>query len=84
MVFAALELDDLHLRSTPVGFYFGGNLATVQHRLADLYVIAIDNHQHLIQIDRTTLFRVQLFYAKLVALTHPVLFTTRYDYSIHG
>jgi len=83
VVLATVELENLHLGAATVGLDLGRDFATLQNRGANLDVVTIDNHQHLIDFHSVAFSNVKFLYAKLVALAYTVLFTASHNYRIH-
>ena len=83
VVLAAAELDDGDLVRTALPTDGRGDLATVDGRRADGDVIAIADHEYLIELDGIALVDGQFFDAEGVTLGDPVLFATGNDYGVH-
>lgn len=76
-----LEHDDL-LGPTLFG-YFSHDLGRLKYWLADLDIIAIDNHQDLVQIDDVSDIPIQLFDTQLISTGNLILFPAGSYYCIH-
>jgi hypothetical protein len=61
-----------------------GDLAALQKRGADLYILALANEEHLAEFDRCTRLRIELLDTKDTVLRDTILFTARGDDRIHG
>src|SRR5690625_3848067 len=76
IVVAALELDASDLLGLVVAHDSHRNLAAGHQRCTDLDVIAIGDHQHLIEIHRLAFWHVQLLYFKRFTLGNTILFAS--------
>jgi hypothetical protein len=83
-MFAAPELDDIHLLPTAVGHHVRRHFGTFNDRGADLDIIAIADQQNAVELNAGTGFRRQLFQLQRLSFLHTVLFTAAYDYCKHA
>jgi hypothetical protein len=84
VVFAPLELHDFNLIGSAVRLDGRGDLATIQEGCTNVDIVAVRDHQNLVELDRRPFLGFQFFDAAKIAFGDPVLFTTCADYSIHG
>ncbi len=59
------------------------NLGVFQDRLADLDIVAIDDHQHLGEINTLTDIALKFFNSNLISTCNLVLLTAGTNYGIH-
>src|SRR6056297_2305439 len=83
VVLAAPELDDPHLVAAAVAHDFRGDLAAVDGRRADADIVAVGDHQYLIELHRSTVFGVELFDLDDVAGRGLVLLAAGFEYRVH-
>jgi hypothetical protein len=74
--------DDDFLRSALFG-YFCHDLGTLENRPADLHLVAINNHQHIAQVDCVAYISFQFFDPQLVSTCYLILFSASPNYCIH-
>ena len=82
-VLASTELDDLDLVSTALSRDFGGYAGLIQSRSTHFNLVAVSNHEDVVELDGRTFFTIQLFHAQGLTLGYLVLFSARGDDSIH-
>ncbi len=83
MMLAAMELDDLNLLTTTMRLDRRGDLATLDHRRTDRDILAIGDHQHLIDLDCCAFFGCNLLDFEGLTLGNLILLATGFDYRVH-
>ena len=83
-VLAATELDNHHLFAAAMAGNSGSDLAAFDIGLADLEVLAIGDHQDLVDSHAGAGFGVELFDLDFLALFYPVLLATGFDNRVHN
>ena len=83
VVLAPTELDDPDLFAATVGDNLGRDLAVCQVGRANLDLIAISDHEYLIELDIGAGFDRQQFDSQGVAFGDPVLFATGLNDRVH-
>src|SRR5690625_1335093 len=84
VVLAALELEDADFFAAPVADHFGGHLAAFHNGCANAYIVALADHQHLVDFNGGAFIGVELLDAQNVALGSPVLLAAGGKYRVHG
>jgi hypothetical protein len=84
MVLTATEFYDIHFLAASLGHNFRSHFTALEQRCADLYVISINHHQHLVDFHAVAFSGVQLFNPNFVALANAILFPASYDNCVHG
>ena len=76
----SLELQDLHFFAPAVGFDGGGNRAAIHVRRANLDILTIGDHQHLVERQLCAFVDDKLLDSENITLGNPVLFAACFDY----
>src|SRR5437870_8586170 len=84
VAFAPFHLERDLLRAAPV-FHHIRDYTGLRHcRRADLHLAVVVHEQHAVERKGLTGFHGETFNFKRVACAHPILFPTRFQYSIHN
>jgi hypothetical protein len=83
VMLAAAKLENANLVRAPMRLNRGGNRGARELRGADAHVIAVRNHQYLVEIHGATFSDIELLNAQHVANRYPVLLATCLDYRVH-
>src|SRR5690606_23157092 len=83
VVLAALEFHARDLLGLGVPHDRSGDLAAGKHRGADLHVVTIGNHQHLIEVHRLAFGDVQLLDLQRFTLGDTILFASGLNNGVH-
>ncbi len=83
VVLAPLEFYDLDLVGLTVALHPGLDLTTFYIRRADCDVRAFANGEHPVELDRATLFGIELFDAQRAPRGHAILLATGLENGIH-
>src|SRR5690348_7069908 len=83
MVLAAAELDDPHLVVAAVRAHLGGHAGAGDVGRTDGDVLAVADHQHLLELDRGVHVRIELLDAQDVALHHAELASAGNNDCVH-
>src|SRR5690348_6300899 len=83
MVLAAAEFDDAHLVVAAMAAHLGDDTGAADVRCADGDVLAVADHQHLLELDRGVHLGVELLDPQDVALHHAELASAGNNDCVH-
>ena len=84
IVLTATHLEDAYLVVTAMGNNSCFHGCAAQQWFADGNLVAITNHQHLIQYNRAAHFSGNDFNLECLALNNAILLTTGFNYCVHN
>jgi len=76
--------EDLNLLTPILSGNLGGYTGAIQHRLTNLNVFTVYNHQHIVQTDAFADIAVQLLNFKNCSWRNPILLATGSNYCVHA
>ncbi len=83
VMLAAAEFENVDLVRAAMCLDGGGDRGTGQVRRADAHLVAVRDHQHLVEVNRRALLSLKFLHAQHVADCYPVLLATCLDYRVH-
>jgi len=83
VVLTTAELDDGHFVVAALGNHFSGDFGTIDHRSADLHIVAIADQQNAVKGDSFASRNFEFFNLEVFAFGNLVLLAAGYDNCVH-